>query len=66
MAALIGARFESGRSRPSSKRIMKSTHRCRSAAIAPTTEFKASPSSPYPRKICSTSSISRSRRWSIS
>ena len=44
--ALTGARFGSGRSRPSSKRIMKSTHRFGSAAMAPVTCASAGPSSP--------------------
>lgn len=43
VTALIGARFGSGRSNPSSKRIMKSTQRCLSDAMALTTEFNASP-----------------------
>lgn len=56
--ALIGARFGSGRSRPSSKRIMKWTHRRRSAAIAFTTFWRTFPSRPYSRKIVSTSWVS--------
>ncbi len=50
MAALIGVRFGSGRSRPSSKRIMKSIHRRRSAAIAFTMFCRTFPSTPEDHK----------------
>jgi hypothetical protein len=64
--ALVSARRGSGFSRPSSKRIMKSTQRSRSVVIAATTELSVSPLRPKPLRISSTSRTSRSRRRSIS
>jgi hypothetical protein len=47
VAALIGARFGSGSSSPSSNRVMKSVQRLRPDVMDATTLSNASPLNPY-------------------